>query len=387
MAHTPFKVMAVVAASATALVGCGAAEEVTGGSSGDAEFSFTEITGRDVELDKAPDRVILGEGRSLFATGVLNTDNPLDKVVGIGTDLKQTVPDYYNALEKELPSVNEVPEIGGFTKGDVTVEKLVSLDPDLIVLSLDQYDASREAGLTDKMDQAGLKYAVTDFRRDPLENTPKTMDIFGEIFGQEDRAEEFNSDWQKTVDLVEDRAEKVKDKPKTFVWRAAGVSDCCGSWNDSNISQLVNAAGGENIGDKVIPGESGTITPEKVLESDPDMIIATGGDWSEMKDDEGHPVGYAAVGYGIDEKEAKGSIAKLPEKQAGFDKLRAVKEHHLHSMWHQFYNSPFNYLALLQVAEWIDPEAYTDMDVAKQWMDAQEKYSPVSGEGTFFSTN
>mgnify|MGYP002039784512 FL=1 len=58
-----------------------------------------------------------------------------------------------------------------------------------------------------------------------------------------------------------------------------------------------------------------------------------------------------------------------------------------HSMWHQFYDSPFNYLALLQVAEWIDSEAYADMDVAKQWMDAQEKYSPVSGEGTFFSTN
>ena len=387
MAHTPFKVMAVVAASATALVGCGAAEEVTGGAGGEAEFSFTDITGRDVELDKAPDRVILGEGRSLFATGVLNADNPLDKVVGIGTDLKQNVPDYYNALQKELPSVNEVPEIGGFTKGDVTVEKLVSLDPDLIVLSLDQYDASREAGLTDKMEQAGLKYAVTDFRRDPLENTPKTMDIFGEIFGQEDRAEEFNADWQKTVDLVEERAEKVKDKPKTFVWRAAGVSDCCGSWNDSNISQLVNAAGGENIADEVIPGESGTLTPEKVLEADPDMIIATGGDWSEMKDDEGHPVGYAAVGYGIDEKEAKGSVAKLPGKQAGFDKLRAVKEHHFHSMWHQFYDSPFNYLALLQVAEWVDPEAYADVDVAKQWMDAQEKYSPVSGEGTFFSTN
>ena len=387
MAHTPFKVMAVVAASATALVGCGAAEEVTGGAGGEAEFSFTDITGRDVELDKAPDRVILGEGRSIFATGVLDPDNPLDKVVGIGTDLKQNVPDYYKALEKELPSVNEVPEIGGFAKGDVTVEKLVSLDPDLIVLSLDQYDASREAGLTDKMEQAGLKYAVTDFRRDPLENTPKTMDIFGEIFGQEDRAEEFNADWQKTVDLVEERAEKVKDKPRTFVWRAAGVSDCCGSWNDSNISQLVNAAGGENIADEVIPGESGTLTPEKVLEADPDMIIATGGDWSEMKDDEGHPVGYAAVGYGIDEKEAKGSVAKLPGKQAGFDKLRAVKEHHFHSMWHQFYNSPFNYLALLQVAEWIDPEAYADMDVAKQWMDAQEKYSPVSGEGTFFSTN
>ena len=117
------------------------------------------------------------------------------------------------------------------------------------------------------------------------------------------------------------------------------------------------------------------------------MVIATGGDWSDKKDDEGNPVGYAAVGYGIGEDEAEASIAKLPSNQPGFENLRAVKDHNLHSMWHQFYNSPFNYLALLQIAEWINPEAYEDMDIDKQWMQAQEKYSPVAGEGTFFSTN
>ena len=184
MAYRFPKVMAVVAASATALVGCSTAEETTnnGGGSDDAALSFTDLAGRDVELDKAPERVLLGEGRSIFATGILNTEDPLDKVVGIGSDLKKNVPDYYNVLEEKLPKVNELPEIGGFTKGDVTVENLVSLDPDLIVLSKDQYDASQEAGLTEKMDQAGLKYAVTDFRAKPLENTTKSMDIFGEIF-------------------------------------------------------------------------------------------------------------------------------------------------------------------------------------------------------------
>lgn len=101
----------------------------------------------------------------------------------------------------------------------------------------------------------------------------------------------------------------------------------------------------------------------------------------------GNPVGYAAVGYGIGEDEAEASIAKLPSNQPGFENLRAVKEHKLHGMWHQFYNSPFNYLALLQIAKWINPEAYEDMDVDKEWMQAQEKYSPVAGEGTFFSTN
>ena len=167
MAYRFPKVLAVVAASATALAGCSAAEETnnTNNSSGsdDAALSFTDLAGRDVELDKAPERVLLGEGRSIFATGILNTEDPLDKVVGIGSDLKKNVPDYYNVLEEKLPKVTELPEVGAISKGDVTVENLVSLDPDLIVLSKDQYDASQEAGLTEKMDQAGLKYAVTDF--------------------------------------------------------------------------------------------------------------------------------------------------------------------------------------------------------------------------------
>lgn len=399
MSRNTRKILTTMAAgvvSATVLVACSSEEAKQangdsstgnndGGNSG--AITLTDIAGRKVTLEEEPERIILGEGRSLFATGILNTENPLDKIVGIGTDLKQNVPDYYNRLEEKLPEVSEIPEIGGLSKGDVTVENLLSMAPDLVVLSMDTYEASEKAGLTTKMDEAGVEYVVTDFRAKPLQNTTKSMELFGQIFGQEQRAEEFNKDWQEIVDLVQERAAKVTEKPKTFVWRAAGVLDCCGSWNDSNISQLVNTAGGDNVGDHVIEGESGALTPEKVLESDPDMIIATGGDWSEKKDDQGNPVGYAAVGYGIDESEAKASIAKLPEVQPGFESLRAVKDNQLHALWHQFYNSPFNYLALLQIAQWINPEAYEDIDVEQKWLDSQKKYSPISGEGTLFSTN
>lgn len=383
---------ALVAAFASTVAGCAAgttAENATQSASADgtAAVSFTDLAGRHVELDQEPERVILGEGRAVFATGVLNADDPLDKVIAIGSDLKQNVPDYYRELEKTVPKVNELPEIGGFTKGDVTVEELISLDPDLIVLSKDQYEASQTAGLTDKLDQAGLTYAVTDFRAKPLENTVPTMEIFADIFGHEDRAEEFIADWQKNVDLVKERAAKVKDKPSTFVWRAAGVSDCCGSWNDSNISQLVNVAGGKNVADGLIDGESGALTPEKVIDADPDMIIATGGDWSAKVDSSTGHTGYAAVGYGISEKDAHDSAATLADVQPGFPDLTAVKEHKLHGLWHQFYNSPFNYLALLQIAAWLHPEDYADIDVQQEWADAQEKYSPVPGDGTFFSTN
>lgn len=379
-------------ALAGALAGCAsdnadAGSEQSTGAQGTAAVSFTDLAGRQVELDHEPERVILGEGRSVFATGILNKEDPLDKVVAIGSDLKQNVPDYYHELEKATPKVNELPEIGGFTKGDVTVEELISLDPDLIVLSKDQYEASQTAGLTDKLDQAGLTYAVTDFRAKPLENTVPTMRIFADIFGHEDRAEEFIADWQKNVDLVTERATKAQGKPSTFVWRAAGISDCCGSWNDSNISELVNVAGGKNVADDIIEGESGALTPEKVIDADPDMIIATGGDWSAKVDNAKGHTGFAAVGYGISDKDAHDSAATLAGVQPGFEDLSAVKEHNLHGLWHQFYNSPFNYLALLQIAAWLHPEDYTDVNVQQEWAEAQEKYSPVPGDGTFFSTN
>ncbi|MTD90805.1 ABC transporter substrate-binding protein [Corynebacterium hiratae] len=383
---------AIVTALAGALAGCAsdnadAGSEQSTGVQGTAAVSFTDLAGRQVELDHEPERVILGEGRSVFATGILNKEDPLDKVVAIGSDLKQNVPDYYHELEKATPKVNELPEIGGFTKGDVTVEELISLDPDLIVLSKDQYEASQTAGLTDKLDQAGLTYAVTDFRAKPLENTVPTMRIFADIFGHEDRAEEFIADWQKNVDLVTERATKAQGKPSTFVWRAAGISDCCGSWNDSNISELVNVAGGKNVADDIIEGESGALTPEKVIDADPDMIIATGGDWSAKVDNAKGHTGFAAVGYGISDKDAHDSAATLAGVQPGFEDLSAVKEHNLHGLWHQFYNSPFNYLALLQIAAWLHPEDYTDVNVQQEWAEAQEKYSPVPGDGTFFSTN
>ncbi|MDY6051672.1 MAG: ABC transporter substrate-binding protein [Rothia sp. (in: high G+C Gram-positive bacteria)] len=354
-----------------------------------AAVSFTDITGRTVALDKQPERIILGEGRSVFATGILNKEQPLDKVVAIGSDLKSNVPDYMTELEKVNPEVKDLPEIGGFTKGDVAVENLISLQPDIILLSLDQYQASEKTGLIEKMEESNLTFAVTDFRAKPLENTTRSMDIFGEVFDHEKEAQDFNKEWQETVDLVKSRSAQIadSDKPTTFVWRAAALSDCCQSWNDSNISQLVNVAAGTNIGDAVIDGESGALTPEKVIEQDPNIIIATGGDWSEKRNKEGNPVGYAALGYRISETEAQESINKLYQEQAGFDTLTAVKTGNVHGLWHQFYNSPFNYLALLQIASWMHPEAYADIDVNTQWMQAQEKYSPVTGEGTFFSTS
>lgn len=384
---------ALAASSVLALTGCSAspdteaASETTPQAAGPLEI--TDVLGRTVTFDHTPERVILGESRSIFATTILDKDNPLDKVVGLGTDLQSSVGDYWERFTPLQPKATDIPEIGSFQKGDVTVESLVAQKPDVVLMSGDQYKAAQSGGLTDSMDSAGIKYLVTDFRAKPLENTTVSMDVFGKVFGKEAQAQEFNETWRKTVDDITKRAAAATEKnpkPATYVWRAGGLSDCCGTWNDSNISELVNAAGGENIGDKFVAGESGQLTPEQVIESQPEHIIVTGGQWGNKKGKDGKTPVFAAMGYGVDPETSEKSMGELLAHQPGFDLLKAPENGNFHAIWHQFYNSPLNYIAMAQIAQWLHPEEFKDLDVAALWQTAHDKWVPIAPDGSFFAT-
>lgn len=57
------------------------------------KVTITDITGRRVEVETPVQRVILGEGRQVFFTAVLETENPFARVVGWRDDLKEADPD------------------------------------------------------------------------------------------------------------------------------------------------------------------------------------------------------------------------------------------------------------------------------------------------------
>ncbi|MDY5154326.1 ABC transporter substrate-binding protein [Actinotignum urinale] len=387
-------IVAGFAAVSLVLTGCGgtgksatsSASSTTESKEATGPFEIKDTTDRTVKFDKAPQRIIFGESRGIFATSILNPKNPTDKIVAWGTDLKGNVNDYYTNVIKVMPKVKEVPEIGGFRKADVTVENLVSYKPDVIILSVDEYKGAQKSGMLQNMDNAGLKYVVIDFRAKPLTNTTKSMTILGQLFGKQKEAEDFNKEWNKTVKMIEERVAKVKTKPTVYVWRSAGVTDCCGTWNNSNISELVNKAGGKNIGDEFIKGESGSLTPEQVIAKNPDQIIVTGGDWTGKKNKAGNPAAFASAGYNIDQKTAQESMKTALAAQPGFETLDAPKKGNFHVIWHQFYNSPLNYIAMLQIAKWLHPEEFKDIDIKNVWTSAHDKWVPIKGDGAFFNT-
>lgn len=372
----------LTACSSTAPEGESAAAPETTSSGGD--FTVTDVAGRQVTFDQRPERVLLAEGRGLFATALLNQDDPTENVVAIGTDLHEAAPTFEEKLSEVDKDYADLPTIGNIADGDVTVENLLAHKPDVVVMTLDHKKAAEKSGFLTKLDKAGLAYVFTDFRQKPLENTPKSITLFGQLFDKEDKAAEFNKFYTDKVQDITERAESLPDKPSTFLWRAAGLKDCCATVKDSNLGDLINAAGGKNLGDELLDGESGDLTAEKILEQQPEHIIATGGAWAkDPKNPEVVP--HVEMGYNAEKDVTEKTLIGLLDTP-GFDTLNAPKEGHLHAAYHQFYDSPFNVFALEQFAKWIHPEEFKDLNPEQDFAEFHQQWLPFDLSGTFFAT-
>ncbi|MEJ5998933.1 ABC transporter substrate-binding protein [Corynebacterium sp. H130] len=342
-------------------------------------MTVTDVAGRTVTFDKLPERIILGEGRALFATSIIDREQPLNKVVAMGNDIKTAAPSYYEKLLEAHPEAKDVQTIGSVAKGDVSVETLLALDPDVITITMDHYKAAKDTGILDKIDSAGLKYVVTDFRIHPLENTTKSVEVYGQILGNPERAKEFTNDWNTTVQDVRTKTQDAA-KPEVFAWRAGGYADCCASVKNANIGEFVKVAGGTNLGDTLLDAEMGSLTPEKLIEQQPEKILVTGGSWAPKNDNK---ITHVPLGYTAQSENAEKGLADL-SKIPGMDKVNALNNGNSLAIWHQFYDSPLNYIAIQAIAKWLHPEAFKEVDIERQWKAAHEKYVPFAATGTFF---
>jgi iron complex transport system substrate-binding protein len=117
----------VAAVALLAPAACGSSD--SGGGSGDkAAFSFTDDLGTKISLDEMPDRLVV---QSSMAAAL--TDLGLgDKIVGVFGPLKADG-DAAQVAGLDVDSVKDV--TGGGEYGDVDVEKVAALKPDLVITS------------------------------------------------------------------------------------------------------------------------------------------------------------------------------------------------------------------------------------------------------------
>lgn len=341
------------------------------------DITVTDIAGRQVTLDAPAERVILGEGRQIYLLGLLEPEAPFAHVVGWREDFSQADPDNYARYLERFPEIEEIPTFGGFKDGTFDVEQAAALNPDVVLMNIEAKAATEDAAYDDKLAQLGIPIIYVDFREDPLEHTTPSMRIIGQIMDDEEAAEAFiefaETQLARVTDVI---AEANPQRPSVFIDRAGGYSDeCCMSFGPANFGEYVTLAGGSNIAEGIIPNSFGNLNPEQIIAANPDHVVVTGGNWDAYV-----PGGaWVGMGPGADMQRARTKLEALTERTA-MTGIEAVESGNFHAIWHQFYNSPYYFVAVQQLAKWLHPELFADLDPNATMEELHERFLPIDYE-------
>ena len=92
---------------------------------------------------------------------------------------------------------------------------------------------------------------------------------------------------------------------------------------------------------------------------------------------------YIALGPGVAADAAQASLKRLLGR-GGLQHLSAVREGRAHAIWHGFYNSPFNVVAVQVFAKWLHPEAFADLDPQRTLERFYGEFQPVALDGQYW---
>lgn len=372
----------VLLATALGLAACGQPPPATKTTVATAT-TVTDVVGRSVTLKTPVERMVLGEGRLIYLVSLLEKENPFNRVVGWQEDLRTADLDSWTKYRDAFPAMDKVQELGTISGGAFSAEKALELKPDVLVLSVDTWGPARDTGLVDRFEKAGVPSVVLDFRQQPLENTIPSAYLLGRMMGKEAEAARFVDYYIRELNKVFSRVDSLQGAPPSvFLHRAPGLLECCATFGRANLGLLIERAGGNNLGSGRFPGWAGTINPEQVLTSDPELMIATGSNWTQSPTKRGD-IGFVSLGYTAKPDEARAQLQKLTE-QPGWSNLRAVKSGKLYAVWHQFYNSPYHFAVLQQFAKWLHPDRFGDLDPEGTLRDFHSNFLPFSYSGTFW---
>lgn len=121
----------------------------------------------------------------------------------------------------------------------------------------------------------------------------------------------------------------------------------------------------------------GTVNLEKVISANPDVYIASGG-YAANAQGPGVKLG-ADVPYEVARESLNGVLSRK-----GINTLSAVKDGKAYAIWHNFYNSPYNVLAVQEFGKWFYPEKFKDLDTQKTMDTLYKEFLAIEPSGTYW---
>lgn len=346
-----------------------------------SSFSFSkevilkDVLDREVKLNLPVKRIALGFYYTDFlAVGGVKA---LGKVVGFSkTVWTDWTPASWELYSKTLPQLNSIADFGEVEVGTFSVEKVLSLKPDLLILAAWQYQVL-EFDL-EPIIEANIPIIVLDYNKEKVELHAKSTELLGVITGEEKRAKELIDFYKNTANEVASRIEKAQlPKPKIYIeFGNKGPNETGFTYGKDMWGALIDLAGGENIAAPFVK-QWAPINPEQVLISKPDVIMIAGRETELKKNQEA-----MVMGFNIDEKEALKRLEAY-KNRPGWSALPAIKDNRLYGLYMGASRTLADAAMIQYIAKALYPSLFEDIDPIQTYIDYHKTYLPVVPQGTF----
>lgn len=341
-----------------------------------ADITVTDVKGRTVTVPKVPERVMLGFYYEDYLAIV--GEKAIDKVVALSLGTWKTWrPQQFARYEKALPKLSSIPDVGNTEDGNFSVEKVIAAEPELVILGAWNFDTLGEQ--VKQLEAAGIPVVVLDYNAQTVEKHVASTLALGKLMGQEKRAQELADNYRHAMADIDRRIEKLKPSSKKVYVELAqnGPENVGNSYANTMWGALVTQLGGQNIADGQI-GNWGPLSPEYVLEKQPDLVFLSGSEWLNKPQ-------AVPMGFGADDKTTRQRLGAYAGR-TGWDSLPAIRiPGGLHGIYHGGTRTLSDYVYAQYIAKQLYPEAFRDVDPARNLRDFYKRWLPIEADGIFMT--
>ncbi|WP_368487973.1 ABC transporter substrate-binding protein [Clostridium sp. BJN0013] len=373
--------MLFIAVMLISLVGCGttARKEETAKNT-PATKTYTDMAGRKVKLSTNINKIVTLRYMETNILGAILGKDFDKKVISLGQDLKTNDIDLYQKFSQTF-DMDKIVQCGSIYDDSVSSEKLLELDPDIIIV--DYYFMQKSS--VKKLIEVGLPVVFIDSdgsnpKKDPLYSMLDSMSMLGDMLGYKEKTDEMVKYARDRIDNVLKIANKaVKEsskKPSVYFELGNVTPEEIGTTRgetSTGFGALLKRLGAENIGEG---HGSESLNPEIVLSSNPDMIMIGGANWNPTSN-------IMRFGYFVTEEQAKKHLGEYT-KRSGWSELSAIKNGRLYGFHFNYAKYPFDFAVVEYIGKKLWPEQFKDVDPEADLKEFFSKYMPINYSGVFF---
>ena len=256
--------------SVLVLAGCGASEEKeTNQSEQGAKTEQTEKVAFPVTIKDATDEDVVIEAQPEKIVSLMPSNTEIAFALGLGDEIVG-VNDFDNYPEEAL----EKEKIGGM---EFNVEKIISLQPDLVLAHGGTAMGSSAAGLQQIRD-AGITVLVVNDATN-FDTVYDSIEMIGKATGKVEESGTLVSDMKADIEEIKSKVSSIKAEDKKNVYVEISESpDIMAAGKNTFIDEILTTVQANNI---ITEEGWPKIDQEAVIASNPDVILTTYGFYVE----------------------------------------------------------------------------------------------------------